>query len=479
MSLSQSDFRRLLETPRVAPQGGGGGILRRDAAQSKFGGKRAAESSGKGPKDREKYKKFKKPAAGDGDEDDPLKKPPSKMIDPTYQGKYRDRAAERRAGVNQDYEGTSRYQIIDHPSPNDRYYIVIPSGLEDINTEEMDIETSKFLGGDMKHTHLVKGLDLALLAQLKREKEKLQEQHASLVRKDPSSTSSHGPTSTSKSTLPLTALGAFLVKFMTKLTVDPSVKHMSDLFLPGRLHYEFNIHHIDVDTLPRFVQVSPDDCPVVDAAGVHGFLSPQLLEDIQDCFQQPKHAQRRVRQRQGLPPPPTPPLVGIKDAHKGLATIAEDGDDESEDDDIFADVGEYVPPGEEDTVEVVSVPKGSIFQNLSAAQVARDAREKQHEALEASRLAATLAKAKAMYDKGQEMAKADRLREKVAAPDDYDECFPDYEEMEEDGEKKDEKPSSSTERFKRGKSKQHMDKGQDPVQQPTNRRDRRQLRAKE
>ncbi|ETV70458.1 hypothetical protein, variant [Aphanomyces astaci] len=320
MSLSQSDFRRLLETPRVAPQGGGGGILRRDAAQSKFGGKRAAESSGKGLKDREKYKKFKKPAAGDGDEDDPLKKPRSKMIDPTYQGKYRDRAAERRAGVNQDYEG-----------------------LEDINTDEMDIETSKFLGGDMKHTHLVKGLDLALLAQLKREKEMLQEQHASLVRKDPSSTSSHGPTSTSKSTPPLTALGAFLVKFMTKLTVDPSVKHMSDLFLPGRLHYEFNIHHVDVDTLPRFVQVSPDDCPVVDAAGVRGFLSPQLLEDIQECFQQPKHPQRR--QRQVLPPPPTPPLVGIKDAHKGLATIAEDGDDESEDEDIFADVGEYVPPG--------------------------------------------------------------------------------------------------------------------------------------
>ncbi|RQM22370.1 hypothetical protein B5M09_008833 [Aphanomyces astaci] len=381
MSLSQSDFRRLLETPRVAPQGGGGGILRRDAAQSKFGGKRAAESSGKGLKDREKYKKFKKPAAGDGDEDDPLKKPRSKMIDPTYQGKYRDRAAERRAGVNQDYEGMSRYQLIYHPSMNDRYYIVIPSGLEDINTDEMDIETSKFLGGDMKHTHLVKGLDLALLAQLKREKEMLQEQHASL-----------------------------------------------------------------------------------------------LLEDIQECFQQPKHPQRR--QRQVLPPPPTPPLVGIKDAHKGLATIAEDGDDESEDEDIFADVGEYVPPGEEDTVEVVSVPKGSIFQNLSAAQVARDVREKQHEALEASRLAATLAKAKAMYDKGQEMAKADRLREKVAAPDDYDECFPDYEEDEQDGEK-DEKTSSSTERFKRGKSKQHMDKGQDPVQQPTNRRDRRQLRAKE
>ncbi|RHX98253.1 hypothetical protein DYB25_009562 [Aphanomyces astaci] len=223
MSLSQSDFRRLLETPRVAPQGGGGGILRRDAAQSKFGGKRAAESSGKGPKDREKYKKFKKPAAGDGDEDDPLKKPRSKMIDPTYQGKYRDRAAERRAGVNQDYEGMSRYQLIYHPSMNDRYYIVIPSGLEDINTEEMDIATSKFLGGDMKHTHLVKGLDLALLAQLKREKEKLQEQHASLVRKDPSSTSSHGPTSTSKSTPPLTALGMLL----------PTTSFMYILYVPS------------------------------------------------------------------------------------------------------------------------------------------------------------------------------------------------------------------------------------------------------
>ncbi|RHY24056.1 hypothetical protein DYB32_009092 [Aphanomyces invadans] len=102
MSLSQADFRRLLETPRVAPQGGGGGTLSKGAIQAKFGGKRGSESSGKGPKDREKYKKFKKPAA---DDDNLQKKPRATMIDPTYQGKYRDRAAERRAGVNRDYEG--------------------------------------------------------------------------------------------------------------------------------------------------------------------------------------------------------------------------------------------------------------------------------------------------------------------------------------------------------------------------------------
>ncbi|RHY32568.1 hypothetical protein DYB32_002425, partial [Aphanomyces invadans] len=92
----------------------------------------------------------------------------------------------------------------------------------------------------------------------------------------------------------------------------------------------------------------------------------------------------------------------------GLATIEED---ESEDEDIFADAGD-------------------------ATQVARDERERQNAALEATRLNATLAKAKLMYEKGEAMAaereKAERLRQKVAAHDDYDECFPDYEEMDDD-----------------------------------------------
>ena len=52
--------------------------------------------------------------------------------------RYRDRAEERRKNANPDYEGTKGI-VAD------------------------DVMISKHLGGDMEHTHLVKGLDLNLL----------------------------------------------------------------------------------------------------------------------------------------------------------------------------------------------------------------------------------------------------------------------------------------------------------------------------
>ncbi len=56
---------------------------------------------------------------------------------------YRDRAAERRQGVNPDYED------------------------EIARLVDMDAEKTKYLGGDVKHTHLVKGLDYALLQKVR------------------------------------------------------------------------------------------------------------------------------------------------------------------------------------------------------------------------------------------------------------------------------------------------------------------------
>lgn len=58
-------------------------------------------------------------------------------------GGYRDRAEERRKGVNPDYEDAIARLV------------------------DMDAEKTKYLGGDVKHTHLVKGLDYALLQKVK------------------------------------------------------------------------------------------------------------------------------------------------------------------------------------------------------------------------------------------------------------------------------------------------------------------------
>jgi IK cytokine len=64
--------------------------------------------------------------------------------------KYRDRAKERREGKNVDYQGQ-----------------VTAVATEDGQMDQVTL--SKYLGGDEAHTHLVKGLDVALARRVRRE----------------------------------------------------------------------------------------------------------------------------------------------------------------------------------------------------------------------------------------------------------------------------------------------------------------------
>lgn len=81
--------------------------------------------------------------------------------------KYRDRARERRDGANPDY------QAMDVAGgASNAYRAVAPdlkSGLDAAERRRQMIQESKFLGGDMEHTHLVKGLDYALLSKVRSE----------------------------------------------------------------------------------------------------------------------------------------------------------------------------------------------------------------------------------------------------------------------------------------------------------------------
>ena len=74
---------------------------------------------------------------------------------------YRDRAAERRKGINKDYADhddlVSAYQNAAAPVGGDGTAAA----------RQQQIEESKFLGGDIEHTHLVKGLDYALLQKIR------------------------------------------------------------------------------------------------------------------------------------------------------------------------------------------------------------------------------------------------------------------------------------------------------------------------
>ncbi|KAL7480077.1 hypothetical protein ACHAW6_011289 [Cyclotella cf. meneghiniana] len=71
---------------------------------------------------------------------------------------YRDRARERREGKNVDYE------ILDVENPSN-----VQDGSTMAEERRRRAELSKYLGGDEKHTHLVRGLDRALAQKVKRQ----------------------------------------------------------------------------------------------------------------------------------------------------------------------------------------------------------------------------------------------------------------------------------------------------------------------
>lgn len=80
--------------------------------------------------------------------------------------KYRDRAKERREGATTDFtqndarNSTSGYRAV---APD------MKSGIDTAERRRQLIQESKFLGGDLQHTHLVKGLDYALLQKVRSE----------------------------------------------------------------------------------------------------------------------------------------------------------------------------------------------------------------------------------------------------------------------------------------------------------------------
>merc|ERR1712110_1374852 len=95
--------------------------------------------------------------------------------------KYRDRAAERRDGVpdkpenSRDGEDTesAEQKNPSHTSQTGGGYRAVAPDIQSTHDQterrRQMIQESKFLGGDMEHTHLVKGLDFALLQKVRSE----------------------------------------------------------------------------------------------------------------------------------------------------------------------------------------------------------------------------------------------------------------------------------------------------------------------
>ncbi|CAG8761824.1 6920_t:CDS:2 [Cetraspora pellucida] len=249
--LKQDDFRKLLQTPRPGDASSKGvlGMATPRQRMSPSTPRTFAkpEMSGSKPK---KNNRYRKPEVSDVDAND---------------NKYRDRAAERRKGANPDYQETEQI-------------------LKALNNSEaleakMIYEQSKYLGGDTEHTHLVKGLDYALLAKVRNEIDK--EDYDKTGKEDDAVL--ERIKEEMQETPKINSRLAQNIYDFTMIELKKKAPKVNELFVAGRMAYVFELAdetggYGDPFAIPTTVIRSKAD--VSDSAGVDKSTNDLVIEKI-------------------------------------------------------------------------------------------------------------------------------------------------------------------------------------------------------
>ncbi|OAY26979.1 suppressor of mec-8 and unc-52 protein homolog 2 [Manihot esculenta] len=159
--------------------------------------------------------------------------------------KYRDRAKERREDQNPDYE----------PTELGSFHAVAPPGAVDLRSADahkISIEKSKYLGGDVEHTHLVKGLDYALLNKVRSEIDK----------KPDAADDADGKSRTPKEDQQLSFRTATAKSVYQCIVKPQTIIKTNEMFLPGRMAFIFNMEGGYSHDIPTTLHRSKADCPV-------------------------------------------------------------------------------------------------------------------------------------------------------------------------------------------------------------------------
>ncbi|XP_047463530.1 protein Red [Mugil cephalus] len=300
--LTNDDFRKLLMTPRAAPSSAPPSKSRHHEMPRDYN-----EDEDPAARRRKKKSYYAKLRQQEMERERELAE------------KYRDRARERRDGVNKDYEET---ELI---STTANYRAVGPTAEADKSAAEKRrqlIQESKFLGGDMEHTHLVKGLDFALLQKVRAEitsKEKEEEDMMEKVQKE-----------AKKDVEPEEK-----IEFKTRLgrniyrVVFRSCQvERNELFLPGRMAYVVDLDDEFTDTdIPTTLIRSKADCPSMEAQTTlttNDIVISKLTQILSYLRQGTRHKK-------------------IKKKDKGKVDEKRPPDAPDADLSIFEDIGDYIP----------------------------------------------------------------------------------------------------------------------------------------
>lgn len=195
------------------------------------------------------------------------------------------------------------------------------------------IEESKFLGGDLEHTHLVKGLDYALLQKVRAEigQEDLDDDQGAMNKDEPMFTmgppmgsgvdKKKGGASSDTSTMapppPVTpeeeeeqrlGLKCNMAKNIFRILFRPPPRRINELFLPNRMAYIIDLDALQgqqddeneksthaLDDIPTTLIRSKADCPNAEVShhAFHRLLEPWTLglDDHDDEQQRYCHQQ--------------------------------------------------------------------------------------------------------------------------------------------------------------------------------------------
>ncbi|KAJ0408432.1 hypothetical protein ATCC90586_008370 [Pythium insidiosum] len=325
----------------------------------------------------------------------------AKITTLSRESQYRDRAAERRQGIQ--------------------------------GADDMDDLTNATPGEQVQRAPVAKGLDFGLLAQLKREKERLE--RATAAAKDQARSRIAGDQvddNPAREPTFKTRLGRLVYFHALQAPEEQSTK--SDLFLPGRLTYTFDLTSSALESVPTAVQRSKEDCPEPDDV-LCGQVDDIVISRISVALETKrhhKHARRKGSAKESSMGNES--HMKSEESTSGLtsddkANTIEPSQDS--DDDIFPDAGEYVPAymrDDKSAAESVSTAKRvDYFSDLSASLTAAEAaeRQKEKEADEAWR--ATLKKAVIAQSQAEREKEMKARAAKLAAQQDtYSECFPEY-----------------------------------------------------
>eukprot|EP00922_Rhytidocystis_sp_ex-Travisia-forbesii_P042831 GHVS01064042.1.p1 GENE.GHVS01064042.1~~GHVS01064042.1.p1 ORF type:complete len:328 (+),score=75.13 GHVS01064042.1:221-1204(+) len=200
---------------------------------------------------------------------------------------YRDRACERRKG-------------------KDEFYQVVAEELKEMR--DRSVEESKYLGGDVEHTHLVKGLDFALLTKVRSELTTLSDATVSKQQPEGAVGSNRCASSLGRKLYSNILAGYHphhiqhshrVSRIQQAILKGLKFKNNTEMFLPGRTSYTFDTSRglSSADGTPTVVFRSRQDCSAPTELGA-------ALKWHVENKKKPKHDRAGRRPGAGAAPEP-------------------------------------------------------------------------------------------------------------------------------------------------------------------------------